>query len=139
MIINISFHENNSVERPFYRTRIALRTARTITPTSAKTANPMFANPNVARRRTATLMPIANHAFSFAIKIVRRESLIASAIFDSLSSIKITSAASIAASLPKAPIAMPTSARASTGASLMPSPTKAIVSPSFLAVIKRVI
>ena len=36
-----------------------------------------------------------------------------------------TDGASMAASLPSPPMAIPTSARASTGASLMPSPTKA--------------
>ena len=41
------------------------------------------------------------------------------------SSMRTTSAASMAASLPMAPMAMPISARVSTGASLMPSPTKA--------------
>ena len=78
---NIYFHENKLRRTPFYLALIALRTARTITPTSAKTANPMLAIPKVARRRTATLIPIANHAFSFAMKIVRHESSMASAIF----------------------------------------------------------
>ena len=41
------------------------------------------------------------------------------------SSIRTMSAASMAASEPRAPIAMPRSARERTGASLMPSPTKA--------------
>ena len=62
--------------------------------------------------------------FSFAIRIVFFEIFIA---FDKLfksSSIITTSAASIAASLPIAPIATPTSAYASDGASFMPSPTK---------------
>ena len=61
----------------------------------------------------------------------------ASAIFEGLSSINTTSAASMAASLPKAPIAIPTSARANTGASLIPSPTKAIVSSVFFSLIRR--
>ena len=47
------------------------------------------------------------------------------AIFIGSSSISTTSAASMAASEPMAPMAMPMSARESTGASLMPSPTKA--------------
>ena len=47
------------------------------------------------------------------------------AIFRGSSSISTTSAASMAASEPMAPMAMPISARDSTGASLMPSPTKA--------------
>ena len=49
------------------------------------------------------------------------------AIFEGLSSIRTTFAASIAASLPSAPIAIPISARAKTGASFIPSPTKASV------------
>jgi hypothetical protein len=55
----------------------------------------------------------------------RREMRMACAILAGSSSISTTSAASMAASLPSAPMAMPTSARLSTGASLMPSPTKA--------------
>ena len=75
----------------------------------------------------ATLTMMANHAFSRAMRIVRRAIRMAVAIFDGLSSMSTTSAASMAASLPRAPIAIPTSARASTGASLIPSPTKASV------------
>ena len=51
---------------------------------------------------------------------------IALAIFSGSSSIRTISAASMAASEPKAPMAMPRSERDSTGASLTPSPTKAI-------------
>ncbi len=47
----------------------------------------------------------------------------AAAIFDGSSVIITTSAASIAASEPRPPIATPTSALANTGASLIPSPT----------------
>ncbi len=54
------------------------------------------------------------------------------AIFIGSSSISTTSAASMAASEPMAPMAMPMSARPSTGASLMPSPTKASFSFSDL-------
>ena len=50
---------------------------------------------------------------------------IALTIFIGSSSIRTTSAASIAASEPIAPIAIPISALESTGASLIPSPTKA--------------
>ena len=50
------------------------------------------------------------------------------AIFSGSSSISTTSAASMAASEPIAPMAMPISARLSTGASLMPSPTNASLS-----------
>ena len=46
-------------------------------------------------------------------------------IFNGSSSINTISAASMAASLPKAPIAIPISALDNTGASLIPSPTKA--------------
>ena len=59
---------------------------------------------------------------------------IALTIFNGSSSIKTISAASIAASEPRAPMATPISARESTGASLIPSPTKASFSFStFLA------
>ena len=54
-----------------------------------------------------------------------REMRIALEIFAGSSSISTTSAASIAASEPIAPMAMPISARPNTGASFMPSPTKA--------------
>jgi len=43
--------------------RMALRTARTVTPTSAKTASHMVARPKVARMSTATLTPMANQTF----------------------------------------------------------------------------
>ena len=76
---------------------------------------------------TATLTPIANIAFWRAMPIVRREIPMALTILEGLSSIKTTSAASMAASLPSAPMAIPISARANTGASFIPSPTKARV------------
>ncbi len=56
---------------------------------------------------------------------VRLAMRIAVAILLGLSSMMTISAASIAASLPRAPIAIPMSALARTGASLMPSPTNA--------------
>ena len=68
---------------------------------------------------------MANQIFCRAMAIVRRAMEMAVAILPVLSSISTISADSIAASLPKAPIAMPTSARFNTGASFMPSPTKA--------------
>ena len=62
------------------------------------------------------------------MRIVRRER--SSADDDAARSprISVTSAASMATSVPE-PIAMPTSAWASAGASLMPSPTMATTSP----------
>lgn len=98
-----------------------------MTPTSAKTAMPIVVNPKVESINTATFIPMANIVFCWAMPIVLREISMAFAIFDGLSSIKTTSAASMAASLPSAPIAIPTSARANTGASLIPSPTNARV------------
>ena len=70
-------------------------------------------------------MPIANTMFWYTIERHLRLILMAFEIFNGSSSIKTMSAASIAASEPIAPIAMPMSARPSTGASLMPSPTNA--------------
>ena len=68
-------------------------------------------------------MPRANTIFWFAIRIVFRAIFITAAILEGSSVIRTTSAASMAASEPRPPIAMPTSALASTGASLIPSPT----------------
>ena len=56
--------------------------------------------------------------------------LIAFAIFNGSSSIRTTSAASMAASEPSPPMAIPTSARVRAGASFMPSPIMATVLPS---------
>ena len=60
---------------------------------------------------------------------------IASATSEGLSFISTMSAASTAAALPMEPMAMPTSERESTGASLMPSPTNATILPSPLPAI----
>ena len=70
-------------------------------------------------------MPIAKYVFSYTIRRHLRDIFIAFAIFSGSSSIRTISAASIAASEPMAPIAIPISALESTGASLIPSPTKA--------------
>ena len=109
---------------------MALSTARTVTPTSAKTAIHIVPSPKAAKRSTAIFTPMAKTTFCRAMAMVRRAMRMASAIFEGWSSISTTSAASMAASLPSPPMAMPTSARASTGASLMPSPTKARLCPS---------
>ena len=63
--------------------------------------------------------------FCHTMPMVLRAMPIARAMLDGLSSMSTTSAASMAASEPIAPMAMPMSARVSTGASLMPSPTNA--------------
>ena len=105
---------------------MAFRTAKTVTPTSAKTANHIVAMPMEASKSTATLTTMAKTTFCLAMAIVLRAMRIAVATFEGWSSISTTSAASMAASLPSPPIAMPTSARANTGASLIPSPTKAM-------------
>ncbi|MPN46601.1 hypothetical protein SDC9_194192 [bioreactor metagenome] len=69
--------------------------------------------------------PKANIMFCHTIRFVFFAILIVSTSFEGSSVISTISAASIAASEPKAPIAIPISALARTGASLMPSPTKA--------------
>ena len=89
--------------------------------------------PKNPRISTANLTPRANQMFCFTIRRVFREIRMAVTIFAGLSSMRTTSAASMAASDPRAPMAMPTSARVSTGASLMPSPTKASTAPGVLA------
>ena len=109
---------------------MAFRTARTVTPTSAKTAIHIVAMPRTARTRTRSFMNMAKKVFSLARRRVLRAILTPTTIFDGLSSISTTSAASIAASDPRPPIAIPRSALASTGASLIPSPTNARVFPA---------
>ena len=107
------------------------------TPTSPKTASHMLAMPNAASRRISTFTPMANTMFCQTIRMVLRATRMAWAILEGRSSMRTTSAASIAASEPIAPMATPTSARMSTGASLMPSPTKARRAPSFSPASKR--
>ena len=108
---------------------MALRMASTDTPTSANTAIHMLPRPSALRISTMNFTPSAKAMFWCTMVRVRLEMRMAVAIFCGLSSMSTTSAASMAASEPSAPMAMPTSARESTGASLMPSPTKASFSP----------
>ena len=105
------------------------RTASTITPTSAKIAIHILAIPIAPRSRHTSFTPIENHMFSFTIRRHFTDIFIAFDIFMGSSSIRTISAASIAASDPIAPIAMPISALERTGASFMPSPTKASAPP----------
>ena len=104
--------------------------ASTITPTSAKIAIHMLAMPTAPRTRQSSLTPRANQMFSLTIAMHFLAMRTAFATLLGSSSISTTSAASMAASDPMAPMAMPTSARARTGASLMPSPTNASLAPA---------
>ena len=96
-----------------------------MTPTSANTAHHMLAMPTAPSSRNSPLTVSAKTMFSYTIRIHLRAIRMARLTLAGSSSISTTSAASMAASDPSAPMAMPTSARVSTGASLMPSPTKA--------------
>ena len=96
-----------------------------MTPTSAMIATHILAIPIAARIRQITLTARAKTMFCFTIPRHFREILIAFGILSGSSSIRTISAASIAASDPKAPMAIPMSARDNTGASLIPSPTNA--------------
>ena len=111
--------------------------AMTATPTSANTAAHIPARPRALSTSTAILMPRASTIFSLTMRRVCRAMRMATPSFSSLSSINTTSAASMAASLPMAPMATPTSARESTGASLMPSPTNTSWRPSFFSPSRR--
>ena len=71
--------------------------------------------------------------FSFTIVIVLCAIEITLETFEGSSVIITTSDASIAESEPNPPIAIPTSARVKTGASLIPSPTK-ITLPCFASI-----
>ncbi len=77
----------------------------------------------------ANLTMSENQMFCFTILWVFLEMSIALMILEGLSSMMTMSAASTAASEPRLPMATPTSALASEGASLMPSPTN-MVDPS---------
>ena len=109
--------------------RVEFRIAMTDTPTSAKTAAPICARPTAPSTSTIALTPSAKTIFSRAMPMVFLAMCIASPSFEGLSSRMTRSAAAIAASEPRPPMATPTSDCASTGASFMPSPTKTSVLP----------
>ena len=88
----------------------------------------MLATPNATSARQPNFTTSENTMFCRTMPMHLREILIALAICSGSSSMRTISAASIAASEPIAPIAMPISARVRTGASLIPSPTKASIS-----------
>ena len=77
------------------------------------------------------LVKIANIKFCLIIFLVYLEIVMANGIFDKSSFIITTSLASIAASDPIPPIEIPKSALFKTGASFIPSPTKASIVFSF--------
>ena len=95
------------------------------TPTSAKTAIHIVAYPNKARAKTLNFISNEKIMLDFTILIVFLLIIIPSLIFLKSSFIITISAASMAASEPTPPIAIPTSDIDNTGASFIPSPTKA--------------
>ena len=106
--------------------RMALATTIRQVPVSAKTAIHMVALPVSARSAKMILTPMAKAMFSTSKPWVMRERRTSVAIDEILSSITAMWAASMALSVPRTPMAMPMSARASAGASLMPSPAMAV-------------
>ena len=106
---------------------MALRMQITSTPTSPKIAIHMFTNPSGVRNIMANLIARAMTMFCTTMLCILLYAPIDSGTLEGLSSMITTSAASIAASDPIQPMAMPTSARASYGESLIPSPTKTVV------------
>ncbi len=107
-----------------------------VTPTSPNTASHIPAIPRAPRIRNTLLIPRAITIFCMTICFVAFATSIASTSLDGSSVIRTTSAASMAASEPSPPIAIPTSARARTGASLIPSPTKANLLPGLFLLSK---
>ena len=105
---------------------MAFTIAMRATPTSAKTASQSVAIPPAPRMRTSSFTPKASEMFCQTIRRVCLPARMAVATLEGWSVCITTSAVSMAASLPSPPMAMPTWLRARTGASLMPSPTKAI-------------
>ena len=111
---------------------MALRMAITATPTSPNTASHILASPAAESASIATLTMMENQMFSYTTFMVLRAMRLARGRPLRSSFISTMSAASIAASLPTPPMAMPMSERMSTGASLMPSPTKHTAPDFFL-------
>jgi Mg2+/Co2+ transporter CorC len=83
------------------------------------------AQPPTAIATNAAFITIEIARLAWMFRIVARLNRSAYGIFSSSSAISAMSAVSSAAALPATPIAMPTSAEASAGASLTPSPTMA--------------
>ena len=106
--------------------RIAFTMAMRATPTSAKTASHRVANPPAPKISTDNLTPNVSKMFCQTTRCVCLPTRMAVATLEGWSVWITTSAVSMAASLPNPPIAIPMWLRARTGASLMPSPTKAI-------------
>ncbi len=100
---------------------------RSEAPMSATTAIHSVAAPATARTRNSAFSPSAIATFTWMLRRVRRPRRSRYGSFSRSSDISATSAVSSAASDPAAPIAMPTSAAASAGASFTPSPTIATV------------
>mmetsp|Transcript_42313 Transcript_42313/g.99250 ORF Transcript_42313/g.99250 Transcript_42313/m.99250 type:complete len:270 (+) Transcript_42313:4053-4862(+) len=90
---------------------------------SANTAIHIVALPNTASTKNTALMPSASTMFCHSSAWVRRDSRIVSATLRRSSFMISTSAASLAVSVPAAPIEKPTAAAARLGESLTPSPT----------------
>ena len=90
----------------------------------------VLAIPMAPKTRMTAFTPRAKMMFCRATAIVFRAIRIATAICDGRSVIRTASAAATAASEPIPPMAIPRSARARTGASLIPSPTNAIFVPA---------
>lgn len=102
--------------------RSPLATTSKLAPMSAKTAIHMVAVPTTAITRKTLLMPSARVMFCQRMAWVRLDRRTVSAMRCRSSFMMTTSAASMAVSVPAAPMAKPMSACASAGASLMPSP-----------------
>mmetsp|Transcript_18096 Transcript_18096/g.39922 ORF Transcript_18096/g.39922 Transcript_18096/m.39922 type:complete len:251 (+) Transcript_18096:415-1167(+) len=100
-------------------------------PTSTTTASPRNANPATVAISTATLVTKLIAMFCLILRLARCPSSTPKASLRRSESIKSTSAVSMAMAAPAAPIAIPTSAAARAGASLIPSPT--IPTPPFPA------
>ena len=116
---------------------MALTTAKSATPLSAKTASQSVAMPISPSTITTTFTPMAKAMFCQTMVRVFRARRKACANREGWSVCNTTSAVSIAMSAPAPPIAMPTLLKANTGASLMPSPTKATFRPCFCKVSMR--
>ena len=101
---------------------MAFNVTRTVAPVSAITAIHIPVIPSAVVTRKMAFKPRARTTLVFTLRSVARERSISSAMPVTRFLSKAASAVSNATSVPP-PIAIPTSAAASAGASLMPSPT----------------
>ena len=110
-------------DAPVFSVRKAFRMTATSMTSWVSAPHAAGSQPRAATAMAAMERPMPAITLWVAMRLARRAMTAASPRRSSRSTVRTTSAASELAVAPRAPMATPTSARASAGASLMPSPT----------------